>query len=708
MAFLNPFVLLGLAAAAIPILIHLFNFRRPQRLEFPSLRFVRELERKAMRRVRLRQWLLLALRTAALLALVLAFARPTLPSAWREAFGARPPAAVALVVDNSHSMALRDARGAYLDQARATAAALADAAPAGDALVLVPTAAPPGSPPGLAPTPAPVLDALDALEPRHGAEPVSAAIERAAGLLEGADQPRREVYVVSDLQAATLTDSVVAALAESPDGEGGADVRLTLVPVGERAHTNTAVTDVTVESRIVEPGRPVRIVATLARWGDAAEGVAARVLIEGEPVAEGAVDLRPGQPAVVRFAVTPPRPGWLRGEVRLAEQDDMRWDDAHPFVLEVPAARRVLLVRGAGQRADFVRLALALGAETGSVVVTEVDEGALPLGRLGDYEAVILLGPQRIAGGQVEALTRYVEGGGGVLLTPHERPDAAGYTALFRALGGGRLDGFVGALGGGALGGLGDADVEHPLLDGLLDDASGGRLESPEVAYAARYTPAGGDEATVARLAAGAPFLHEIRRGRGALLFLAVAPDPRWSDLPTRGLFAPLVLRSVAYLAGTGGGGGQDALVAGRPGTIRVEGADPEAPIDLVAPDGVALRPVQRTVPGAVLLDVEGVERPGVYAVRQGGRTLRLVAVGADPRESDPRTLTPEDAARRLEAATGREVAVLDARGAEGAAALEREGRGAPLWTVFVAIALLCLLAETAVATRWKPEREPA
>ena len=701
MAFLNPLVLIGLLAAAIPILVHLFNFRRPQRMDFPSLRFVRELERKAMRRVRVRQWLLLALRTLAIMALVLAFARPTLPSAWRQAFGARPPAAVALVVDNSLSMTSRDQRGAYLDQARATAAAIADAAPAGDAIVLVPTAGGAGAPARLTPTAAPVLDALDALEVAHGSERLVTAAARAAATLEGADQPRREVYLVSDLQSATLADSIVTTL---PDG-----IRLTLVPVGEGTRANIAVTDVRVENRLVEPGRPVRLSATVARFGGTAGPVAVRALLHGEAVAEGSVEVRPGTPATIAFTITPPRSGWIGGEVRLAEGDDFAYDDARAFTLQAPAARRVLLVRGEGRGVEFVRLALGLGAETGTVVVNEVSEATIPTG-LGAYDVVMLLGPRRISADVVEALRSFVEGGGGALLTPHESPDVASYDALFRAFGGGRLDGFLGTPAGASLGALGDVDLEHPLLAGLLVDASQGRLEGPEISHAARYVPGGGDETTIARLAAGVPFLHEIRRGRGALIFLSVAPDPTWSDLPTRGLFAPLFLRLAAYLAGAGAddAGAGDALLAGRTGTLRLDGVDPGLPLRFVAADGVITPSEQRAVPGAVMLDVDAPTSPGVYTVQQGDRTIRLVAVLPDPTESDLRSLSPDEAVRRLEALSGREVSVLDARGAAGAAALERRGRGAPLWSVFLLIALAALVAETVVATRWKPESVPA
>ena len=78
MTFLNPFVLLGLAAAAIPILIHLLNKRKLRTIDFSTLSFLKELQRNTMRKIAIRQWLLLLLRTFMILFLVLAFSRPAL------------------------------------------------------------------------------------------------------------------------------------------------------------------------------------------------------------------------------------------------------------------------------------------------------------------------------------------------------------------------------------------------------------------------------------------------------------------------------------------------------------------------------------------------------------------------------------------------------------------------------------------------------
>ena len=685
MAFLNPLVLLGLAAAAIPIVVHLFNFRRPERIDFSTLRFLRELEATAMRRVRIRQWLLLALRTLAIIFLVLAFARPT-RTADASAFEAGAARSLVLVLDNSRSMTLRDAQGALLDQARDVGTAAIEATASGDERTVLPVAAPPEYRPVPFTTPGPALDAVAATEAAAGAEPLTASVARAASVLEGAAHVRREIVVVSDLQAATFTDSASARL---PD-----DVDVLLLPLGARSQTNTAVTNVEVVSRIIEPGRPVQVEATVVRYGGEAGTVGAALLLDGQRVAETAVDLVPGEPATVPFTATPPARGWVGGEVRL-EADAAEWDDRRFFALRVPPPPRVLVVRGDGARADLVTLALGVAAEEGGLVLNEIAEGALGGADLDQTDVVVFVGPTRL-GGDPGRLEAFVAQGGGVLAFPG--PEAEALNPLLRAVGGGRIEETLGKAGGESLGTTTEADLDHPLFAGVFD-ASNPTLEQPDVRRIARYSPSGGNEATLIGLQAGPPLLHEIRHGDGSVLLFGVAPDPEWSDLPQRGLFVPLLYRSAAYLAAGSSIADTGELRVREGGSVRVEGVEAGQPLRLVGPDGAAITPLQRTVPGAVVLDVDdAVAEAGLYRVMQGDRVLRVVAVNEDARESDPAALDPEEAARRLGEATGRPVRVLDA----AAAGVEAGERGVPLWTVFLALALTCLLAETLVTTHWR------
>ncbi len=677
MTFLNPLVLLGLAAAAIPVVVHLFNFRRPERLDFSTLRFLQAVEATALRRMRLRQWLLLALRTLALLALVLAFARPTRPADAAAALADRGARSLAVVVDNSRSVAFRDADGARLDRVRQAARAVLGATQPGDETTVVPTAARAGYRPVPYESAGPALDAVDALADAPGAETLTQSIARAASVLETAAHPRREIAVVTDLQASTFTDSAAAALSDG--------VRLRLLPVGRGTPANTAVTDVRVATRLVEPGRPVEIVATVRRWGGRAGAVGATLRLDGRVVAETAVDVAPGGEALARFTVTPRGRGWTGGEVRL-EGDDAPWDDARFFALHVPPPPRVRLVAGDGARADLVRLALDVAAERGAAVVTEATEGAL--GDLTTTDAVVLVGPTDA--GAAGALASFVGTGGGLLVFPGE--DTAALAALVGAVGGGTVGETLGAAGGPRIGGLAATDLDHPLFAGVFDSRQ--PPESPDVQRAVRYAPGGGDEATLMRLTTGTPLLQEIRHGEGRVLLAGVAADPAWSDLPLRGLFVPLVHRSAVYLAaGSAAADDPAALVVGRAAPVRVDGA--VAGLRLVAPDGTSTEPPQRAVPGGVLLDVDGVDVPGLYRVVQGERTLRVLAANEPARESDPTPLDAREAARRLEHITGRPVAVV-----EDAAALDASGGGrVPLWTWLLALALAALVAESVVAT---------
>src|ERR671911_15320 len=107
MAFLAPLFFVGLAALAIPVLIHLIQRERKQVVVFPSLMFVRRIPYQSVRRRHIRHWALLALRLAALALIVAAFARPLLQHAGATvaATGARE---VVILLDQSYSMGFGD------------------------------------------------------------------------------------------------------------------------------------------------------------------------------------------------------------------------------------------------------------------------------------------------------------------------------------------------------------------------------------------------------------------------------------------------------------------------------------------------------------------------------------------------------------------------------------------------------------------------
>ena len=106
MTFLSPTVLWGLAAASIPIIIHLLSLRHTRDVEFSTLRFIKELEHKTIRRLKLRQLLLVLLRILVIICLILMVARPVQKGFVPGWMAAEKETRVVIFVDNSASMSL--------------------------------------------------------------------------------------------------------------------------------------------------------------------------------------------------------------------------------------------------------------------------------------------------------------------------------------------------------------------------------------------------------------------------------------------------------------------------------------------------------------------------------------------------------------------------------------------------------------------------
>ncbi len=699
MSFLNPLILFGLVAAAIPLIIHLFNLRRPRRIDFSSLVFLRELQRSTMRRLRIRQWILLALRTLALASLILAFARPTLRGPLAGVVGSAARTSAAIVLDNSLSMTLRDRQGEYLRQARDLAFGIVEGTAAGDEVTLVPSAgpaAPAGEP---FRSTAAVREAISSVTPEAGSRPLGAALAAAVEGLSRSTQANRELYVISDLQRSTFVDS---ARVDMPP-----DVRAYLLPVGSGSRPNVSISRVEIVSRIVEVGQPVRVDVEISNLGErSVQNYMASVYLGDVRVAQQSVDLPSGSTRNVTFTVSPQQSGWLAGRVEI-EDDEFPSDNTRFFVLEVPERRRVALVAGRGQSTEHVDLALSplLARGRVAVEVVRVEEASFAATSLQDFDAVVLAGLSAISSGDAARLAAYVQEGKGILLFPSWSGD---YDALFDVLGSGRFDGSVGEPGSRRnVARLERADLEHPLFEGVFrGEDRGADIERPDVFAVRTYRAGSGDEQEVLSLSTGTPFLQEIRFGAGVVFVAAVGADPRWSDFPVSGLFVPLLYRAVFYLA-SGEPGGDRGLEVGRAAGIRIGGSTADRLV-LVGPNGEEIVPDQRAQVGGLLLQIPSALRePGIYDVRsETGAIMRRVAINVPVQESDLSVWSAGEGRDRLARALGGSVEILRSQGGPSdlREAIAAERLGVELWNVFLTLALCFLIAEMAVAMRWRAE----
>jgi len=675
MSFLAPALLAALAALAVPIYLHLVQRERKQVVAFPSLMFIRKVPYKSVRRRKVRHWLLLALRCAALALLVFAFARPFLASGELAAAAGVGAREVVILLDRSASLrygdhwrrtqqAARDAVAALAPADRATLAFFDD-----EVEVAVRSTGDRGA----------ILSAIDRAEPGARTTRFGPAIKVATSVLEPSETAAREVVLISDFQRLGWDRSEPLRL---PDG-----ARLRAVSVAEDETANVTIAGVGVD-RDASSGRERLVVSgRLSNRGDeAVEGRQVSLEIGGRVVERRRVDIGARATAVVTFDPVAAPPAATRGTVRLAP-DALPQDDEFHFVASPAAGVAVLVLEGPRPRAEaslYLTRALAVGRDP-SFAVRVAPAAGLSARELDAVAVVVMNDAPPPAGAAGRALAAFVERGGGLLVAAGERaawPEGA--PDLLPARFGDPVDRLVGR--GGTVGYI---DFSHPVFEPFAVPHSGDLTAARFFRYRA-LRDAG---RVLARFDDGNVALAERVVGSGRVLLWTSTLDTFWSDLAIKPVYLPFVHQAVKYLADYATPAAW--LTVGAVADVAPRGRAGVAAGDLVAvsPSGTRLALDAGERPGLLALAEQG-----FYEVRTagaGGEVVRDVASNLDPAESD---LTAVDPAEFVAAVTGG--AGAGRPGAAEAVPRAEMERRQGIWRWLLVAALLLFVAETVAANR--------
>jgi hypothetical protein len=445
-----------------------------------------------------------------------------------------------------------------------------------------------------------------------------------------------------------------------------------LVPLAPRSRANVALTDAALVP--TESGLALTVSASSYEASPGDLAVEAHDTQTRAELARGFLGL-PARGATATLLPLARIPD--EGGVVTIPDDPLPLDDRRVFAAGRSGTLRVVL-REDGPPSTL-RLALEAGAPASGLAVETVAAAALPA-RLAGADVLVLNDLERLGTMEIQAVLDFQRSGGGVLVVLGARADAAFWNgSLLREAG---------------LGTLGGTEQAAPEAAWRLVRSLAGH------AALAGFPARPGEPLTTARFRAirafaaapGARTLLEFDRAHPALvegarvLAFAAGLDPQASDFPVSGAFLPLLHQAVKVL---GRGTATASLMPGErysapaaTGLWRIEDEQGrEVPAGLVA------------AAGATRLVSAPLERPGLYRVVQGATVRSTFAVNPDPRESDLATL-PEAALLRAFPAGRAQVFQPGA----GLARLVREARfGRELWSWFMGLALLLLVAESVI-----------
>lgn len=684
LTFIQTWVLIGLAGVAIPLLIHLFARQKVQKVYFSSVAFLKKIHSQRMRRMKLRQWLLLLLRTLAILFLVLAFARPTIKSVRRVERGGASSSV--LIMDRSLSMGgdrlfarARERMRSFLvsmgEEDEAALLWLGGKTESGGSFTSYP----------------------ESVEKQLLGESVSRergqildVLDEGIELLASSNHLNREIFIIGDLQASGFEDVTDSTFS---DWEGNAFV-LPLV----RSEENVGIVECGIENRILQTGAPLRVYAIVRNYGrQDVGGLLLRLSLNGRTVAQEEIGLEAGQEKRVMFRVIPEDDGWISGAFRL-DEDALSGDDERFFTAWIPERIRVLLM--GNRREDVVpfrRCLRTTGRHDAKFEIHEVQMGEEWVGRLQTTDVTVISNFSSLRQHEADGLRRFIEEGGGVFLWMGDDVDVRSLSGQLLESVDLPIGNIRGSDGGGFLS-LESMDYGHPLFQGVFEEDRA-HVRSPQFMKTVELMS--GPVGRIATLTGGGSWLVERTLGRGRILVSATGIEETWSDLAYTTFFTPLTIRSVVYLA---------APEMDVETSLVGESLRWERPIDSEAattnyrfetPEGEFVHVLPEVVGNRLRFTLGRAHQPGVYSLYQGDTLIGMKAVNIDPRESDLRPMTGEALKDVLPSAR---LAIVD----EDEDILEAVNRirwGRELWRPMLVLAILALILEMIIGRTGRKSR---
>ena len=655
MTFLIPALAwCGIAAAAIPIIIHLLNRRRFTRVDWAPMKYLKLTIKSNRRKLQIEQLILLLLRILAMLLLFLTVARPMVSNA---GFGAwlagKQRKARVVVVDDTLSMSETWEDGSSVfDRAKSAAIDIVRSTNTADQLTVF-TVSMPNAPiarQAQIDDPADVVQSINRLRPSHLMNQWAATFQSIDDYFQGAAYPVREAVLITDLKSAGWNEDVAKQIESWRDS----DTAVTIIDVGRTVGGNLAVTELRQVSPVALAGARIQMAAKVKNFSsEEASELQATLYVDGQPQTVDLPIVKANTDIEVPLTLDIAEPGQHRVRFEIP-QDTLNDDNQRYFIVDVRPSINIVMVDGDPRtqafrsETDFIAASCRAGRAPWQVTITD------SLSDLGFDERIpdvlVIANVGAINAEFATLIEKQVAKGMGLVIYPGDLVDPISYNNHLFKDGAGLLPAKLKEAREADFTGLAVAPVADSPLELLtrLSSEVLTRIKPRQILSLERTNAA---EGTVVRSLAHwndedqTPALAEKKFGEGRVYLWTISADRDWSDWPQLPSFVLTTRQTMVYAATQSSI--RTNLFAGQalqttlpltdvPSTAKLNSPGDENEIDVS---------VQTTDSGPQLR-FENTPRAGFYQFAwqdRSSQTARDVfAVSSDPRESDPTRITEE------------------------------------------------------------------
>ena len=695
MTFLNPAILFGLAAATIPIIIHLLNLRKLKKIDFSTLIFLKELQKNKIRRVKLKQWLLLALRVLIILLIVTAFARPTLEGISIGGTTSAAKTTALLILDDSFSMSVVDQNGSYINQAKQIIKELLTNLEEGDEAGLILVSGDIEGEVAVTTNINSVVEKLKNINISNASGTINSALIEASNLILESKNFNKEIYLLSDFQKDRIAiEQNLTNLSQALNER----VRLFSFDFSGKKVYNIGISKLKVITKIFEINKPISFEATVTNYSDqTVNNLVVSLFVGGKRSAQKSIDLVLNEAKIVQLEGTTNENGFVDIIVQI-EDDEVSVDNKRFSTIFIPKKISVLLLYDKFNNIRFVKLALQSAAHNGNLELYEKPLNKLSTIKLNNYDAVIIIGSKVID--RSDDLRKYLADGGGLIIFPSSKPELIGFREILASLKLPQAKDLI--FNSEQINKTVDfekVDYDHPLLQNIFRDEQKKEIESPIIQNYYKISPMG-KGISIITLLDGSSFLSEYDFGRGKIFVFNVSPVLEWSDFPIKSIFAPLIYKSVIYLSAEDRSeaeyivGEQLNINISRRTLPVIKVVRPDRSEDLINLNGN----------DSDFLNYSKTYLSGNYTIYSGVDLLETISVNTDQLESSVKYISDDEFEDYLKDINFKGSHIKITKGEDPATLILQARFGSELWRYFLIAAFMLALIEMTIARSAKKE----
>lgn len=550
MSFLNASMLWGLIAISIPILIHIFNLRKVKKVEFSTLMFLKELQKSKLKRIKLKQLLLLITRICIIVFLVLAFAKPVILNV--NSTGTSSVSNVFIVLDNSYSMSVRNQNGTYLDQSKKIVQDIIKKYKDTDNIYVIPSSdLLLKSKNFLVPDLNSVKEKTDSIKISYIKNNASEFLDYINNVIQSnKGVEKNSVYIISDFQTANLNEN------NSVSNYNFNNASLNLIKYSDRIVNNISIEDFEFNNSLINIDGEIKLkfkISNNSKYDVINKNVI--LSLDDKRVTEKYIDVKPESKGDIEMSFRADKPGNYKGKLELIQDDllsdEIKEDNFIYFNLFIPDTYNILINENEPSSSVYIELllnSLKLSDLSGNSqnLKFNIVKSDLSNADFNSYNLIILTGLNSIDEKKSNELYDYVIGGGGLLLFPGNSPDLTNLNKNFLSkfnelLINRELAGYEGLK-------INYLNSKHPVIESIFRNEINNIDEELNIKSYYEILKSKNSFSLIS-LNNNSEFLVESKNGEGSLILSSVPADLTKSDFPINKIFAPVIYRSILYLS---------------------------------------------------------------------------------------------------------------------------------------------------------------